>query len=105
IQVFQLSRDQCHVSQGGPDCDPILEPRNAVEIMTASPLFTGAGSVKRSPELCRLGWREMKLRWQHSDNDIRKAVQRNRLPQNILFSAVPFLPGGVAQYDCAGRRW
>src|SRR5262245_20834452 len=72
--------------------------------MTASPLLTATGSVNRGPELRRLCRSEMKLPWQHPDDDVWKAIQCHRLPQHIRPSSVPFLPGGVAQDDRAGRR-
>src|SRR6185295_19594890 len=71
--------------------------------MAASPVGAPAGRMKRSPELRRLSGREMKVSRQHANDDVWSVIQCNRLPQYILFPAVPLLPGGVAQHHGARR--
>src|SRR5882757_6449182 len=57
------------------------------------------------PELCRLGRSEMKILWQHSDDGVRSAIQRHRLPQNVLAPRKALLPGCITQDDGTGCGW
>ena len=52
-----------------------------------------------------LGWSEVKLFWQYANNNVRLSIENNRLTQYAGFSAVPVLPGSVAEHHRTGCRW
>ena len=59
----------------------------------------GSDRVQRGPELGRARRREMELRRQHANDDVRGAVHDDALAEHIWRAAVALLPRVVAQND------
>ena len=101
VLTLQLLRDRHNVRRRRLQRYAVLKPRDSIDVVTASPIETTGGRVHRSPELRLAAGREMEIARQHSNHDVRKAVERDGLPQHFAVAAVTLLPRRVAQHNCA----
>ncbi len=99
ILLLQARRDPRHLVPGRPGRDAVLQPRNALQVVTEAVLLAVVRLAHRRPDLDRPRRRETEARRQYAHHGSRRAVQGHGRADHAGAAAEPPLPGPVAEDD------